>query len=145
MIPLPKWIRDGFRGSRCPHCNKVCKKKGVYGIGIREENDKDGNNFRSFCYEYKCPFCEKRSVFAGFPTSYEDFINDVMEIADLEPEDEEGPHQTLVEPKSVGMSDQEVNEGKRIVSSTDYFEDLLSKLGILDQYRDLPNEKNENK
>jgi hypothetical protein len=107
-------------------------------------SDKDGGSFNSFCYEYKCPFCEKRSVFAGFPTSYEDFINDVMEIADLEIADE-GPRETLVEPKPVGMSDQEVNDGKRMISSTEYFEDLLSKLGILDQYRDLPNEKNENK
>lgn len=147
MIPLPKWMKDGFRKSSCPHCKKTCKKRGVYGVGIREEVGKNDEVVKSFCYEYRCPFCDKRTVFTGFPSSYEDFVNDLIEIAQI-PIIEEEAVEAPPETKAGGMSDKEVEEGKKIIEETDYFEDLLSKLGILDQYpelKDKPDETNENK
>jgi hypothetical protein len=37
MIPLPKWIKEIFDKGSCPHCKKNLQKKGVFGVGIREE------------------------------------------------------------------------------------------------------------
>lgn len=141
MIPLPKWMKDFFINSVCPFCKKSCKRKGVYGLGVREEEHNKKGHTKIFCYEYKCPYCNNRSVFTGFPTSFEDFIADMIDIADIpimmdDPE-VESPNTTS---KTGGMSDQEIENAKKMISDSHFFDDLLGKLGIKDQYPDINKE-----
>lgn len=129
MIPLPSWMKDGFKNSACPYCHAPCKASGVYGVGIREENTPQGT-IKTFCYEYKCVDCNKRSVFTGFPTSYEEYISDLIEIAEVSGED---PKEEMRNEKSE-MTDKEVKQLYKMMNDTEYYEDFLDKLGILDQY-----------
>jgi hypothetical protein len=151
MIPLPKWIKEIFDKGSCPHCKKNLQKKGVFGVGIREEKVKKKKSY-SFCYEYTCPSCSERTVFTGFPVTFEDFIGDLIDISEIFPEtsgkmeelteaDYEGMEEgfgddteepTAIPPKKkpTGMTDKEAKEGMKLIQETKYYEDLLDKLGI---------------
>ena len=153
MIPLPKWIKEFFDKSLCPYCKKSLKSEGVCGIGIREEKS-ENKSIHSFFYQYKCSNCSNWSVFTGFPTTYEDFIADIIEVAKLpmptmddirELEKEmEGIEGTEGNPPNIhrkksGMTDQEVRDFKKMIDDNEYF---LAELGF---NMDLEEEQDENK
>jgi hypothetical protein len=138
MFKLPKWVADTFDQSSCPfaECKKKLESQGVAAVGIREELEPGTKKLiLSFFYEYKCPHCSNRSVFTGFPTSLEDFIGDMIEIANL-------PTDKLVnesQPKSK-ISPSEIKEARRFIRKVKDFKDFMKFFGIDDLEIDDGNE-----
>jgi hypothetical protein len=151
MLALPKWVQRIFAESVCPHCAKEKVKSklslgGVFAQGVREEMSKKTKRMRlSYYFEYRCSVCSKPSRFSGFPTNMDDFIADMIEVSnspvqnDSTPSD---PRRTIKSKESKpktpveGISDLEVESFKKLVEETQYFEDLLDKIGITKEERD---------
>jgi hypothetical protein len=150
MINLPKWVHRIFEESYCPNCDKKGDKRtkltrqGVCAIGLREEKSKKTKKQRlSFFFQWKCPVCKKESIFSGFQTNIHDFIGDMIEISNSPSQDaiteyskSSGEMTPPEDVKTEGISDAEVNEIKELMENTQFFEDLLDKIGITKEERD---------
>ena len=148
MLTLPRWVRRIFAETVCPHCekNKVKTKlehTGVYAQGIREEMSKKTKRIRlSFYYEYKCAVCGKSSRFSGFPTNMHDFIADMIDVSNSPLQDAITDHENKKKVEHErnkipveGISEQEVESFKKMMEETQFFEDLLDKIGITPEER----------
>jgi hypothetical protein len=146
MIHLPKWMREIFDKSFCPEptCRKPLEYKGVYGVGCQEEKTKKRTRL-VFCYNYRCPKCNGRTVFTGPPTNWEEFITDIIEISEIpdsasklpQAEADEAPPPAKSKSK---ISPSEVSELKNILDESDNLKDFFNKLGIT---FDQPNDQSE--
>jgi len=136
MINLPQWLQRVLDESVCPACKIKADKTGVFAVGIREEvHAKTKRTFLSFFFLYVCNKCKKMSTFSGLPTSFEDFIGDMMEIASS-PTPTTADFQNLeeiheaAEESQQGITDKEVKDLKKSLKSAKYFEDFLTDIGI---------------
>lgn len=140
MIPLPRWMRDAFKNSVCPYCEAPCERRGVFGIGVREQQRKKKGLIFTFFFEYRCHECEKESIFPGFDTSFDSFIGDCIDISEM-PFDESEKKVKQKPPE--GMTDGEVADGKKMLNDCETFIEFLDRMGITEQYN-LPEEEDEN-
>lgn len=137
MIKLPKWVLEIFEQSACPfeECKVKLVPSGVIAVGIREEKIEGSNKpILSFYYEYKCLKCKKRSQFTGFPTSMEDFIGDMLEIANI------NVNINGFERGKTKISVAELDEAKKLLRKSKNFKDFSGYFGILDVEPEDPNE-----
>lgn len=162
MIPLPKWVLDVLNQSFCPNekCNKPLTKRGVVGIGIREEVVKR-RKMQSFCYEYDCPYCKQKTAFTGFPTTFNDFILDLIDLSESFPEKDmpefvgevmDGPKDMDDDsdydetpkhrwpPKKSRITEKEMKECIKFLNETEFYDDFLEKLGIKKLDKEAPDE-----
>jgi hypothetical protein len=154
MLSLPKWVQRIFAESFCPHCDKKkiktrLRASGVFAQGVREEMSKKTKRMRlSYYFEHRCEVCDKPSRFSGFPTNMHDFIADMIEVSNSPLQDavvsteENQMARAKPKPKAEkdgipveGISDEEVESFKRMMEETQYFEDLLDKIGITKEER----------
>ena len=148
MMELPGWLNEFRDRSRCPNCSHKLSKKGVFGLGIREEIHK-GKKVTSFCFEYLCPSCDNRSVFTGFPITFEQFIESIADLA--KPVDNIESYETdsediqeEVKPqkkKKAGITDNEMKKFSKELKDIQSHEEFLEKLGInIQEYKKRKNE-----
>lgn len=141
MIPLPRWMREAFKHSICPYCDSACKKTGVFGIGIRENANNTEQNRFTFFFEYHCHKCEKNSIFPGSETSFDEFIGDCIDIAEM-PFEEQSKEKKKV--KAEGMTDKEVADAKKLLNECSTFDEFLYRTGISEQFN-IEDKKDEEK
>jgi len=133
MINLPKWLQRVLDESVCPACQAKADKTGVFALGVKEEiHSKTKKTFLSLFFLYTCNKCKKASTFSGLPTSFDDFIENMLEVAN-------SPTPSTVDNQSgeifeddneQGISDKEVQELKKSLKASKYFEDFLTDIGI---------------
>lgn len=140
MLKLPQWIQNIFDQSTCPFadCKKKLDKNGVVAVGIREEPDAETKKMTlSFFYEYKCNSCHNRSVFTGFPTTFEDYIGDMIEISNLPMED---PNQEERAHRRSKISAAEIKAARKFIRKVRDYKDFMKFFGIEDVEPDDGNE-----
>ncbi len=133
MINLPKWIQRILDESVCPACEAKADKTGVFALGIKEEiHSKTKKSFLSIFFLYNCNKCKKASTFSGLPTSFDDFIENMLEVSNSPtPSTADCQSSDLFEiDEEQGISDKEVQELKKSLKTSKYFEDFLTDIGI---------------
>jgi ribosomal protein S27E len=144
-MKLPEWMRGQFEKGECPYCKKPLTEKGVQTHGIKEESAKSKKKTRYIhFYDYKCLKCKNRFVFS-FPTTFREFIGDMMELAGLSNDGDTGEIDEsdfyLPQKKKSGITDDEVSEVKRILDESDDLKDFFGKIGIpMNKPKDQPDE-----
>jgi hypothetical protein len=124
MIKLPAWLEEFIALEKCPHCSKNMSTSGVFGIGVREEKI-EGNRELSFCFEYYCRNCKKKTLFSGFPTNAEQFTEDVAYVF------KDGWEVVNKNKKNKSsISDKDVKNFIKNLDKIKKYEDFLKKLGI---------------
>lgn len=134
-------MREAFKNSVCPHCDAPCIKRGVFGIGVREQQRKKRGTVFTFFFEYHCHNCDKQSVFPGFDTSFDDFIGDCIDISEMSFDEEKKP---AIKKEPEGMTDKEVADGKKLLNDCETFQEFLDRMGISEQYNAEEEEEDEN-
>ena len=144
MIKVPGWLDEFFEKGNCPNCKKTLFKNNVFGLGIREEKIRN-KKVLSLCFEYFCKFCNQKTVFTGFPISFERFVSDLNEMAMLdssynaytnslnENDDEENDEQYEQEkqsPKKSSITTAEIKEFVEALKKIKTHDEFLEKLGI---------------
>lgn len=147
MMELPGWLHEFREKAHCPNCSNKLSKKGVFGIGIREEIIRN-KKITSFCFEYLCPSCKNRTVFTGFPLTMEQFAESVGELimSSQNAESEASDEQETLKPKSkrkTTISDSEIKKFSKTLQKMQSHEEFLEKLGI--NIQELKKYKNEDK
>lgn len=132
MVYLPKWMQDVLEKACCPFCKATLTKSGVFGLGMREEKKK-----MTFCYEYKCSKCKNCSIFTGFPTSWHEFISDIIEIAQKADESGDAPVDEMKDlmtskesPIKKKISKEEVTDALKTLNESEDLRDYFTKIGI---------------
>lgn len=137
-MKLPEWMKDEFEKHECGYCKKPLMEKGVETHGIREEKTKSKKKIRYVhFYDYRCPKCKNRSIFS-FPTTFKEYIQDMIELANLEmpPQLTDGTEPEVdnsypdFPPRKSGITDEEFNEAKRILDESEDLKDFFGKIGI---------------
>ena len=141
MINLPEWIQKTLEESTCVFCQNKMKKENVYAVGISEEiSSKNNQKYLSFFYNYYCTDCKKKSTCTGFPTSFENFIKDMIKIFNTGDESNISDLSNNIKTPSK-ISNSEIADLKKLLKNTKYHEDFLAKIGIeIDKLKDKKHE-----
>lgn len=131
-MKLPEWMRGQFEKGECPYCKKPLTEKGVQTHGIKEETAKTKKKIRYIhFYDYKCTKCKNLFVFS-FPTTFRDFIEDMMELSGIKEINSEIDDSDFYIPqkKKSGITDEEVSEAKKILDESEDLKEFFGKIGI---------------
>ena len=152
MLNLPKGIQRILDESVCPVCQEKADKNGVFAVGIREElHPKFKKTYLSFFFLYMCAKCKKPCTFSGIPTTIEDFIGDMIEVAnspmptDTKNVDSSFFESGIQETEDSGISAKEIRDFKKMLNATEFYEDFLEKIGINRSDINKKDDKNDSK
>lgn len=74
---IPEWLQTVINKKSCHKCEKKLSNKGITGIGTEHSLVK-GKETMCFFFLYQCPHCNAKKKYTGFPTHWEEFIEDVV-------------------------------------------------------------------
>lgn len=133
MKKVPEWLVSLAKGYKCPKCNLPININRIMSLGVKESHQYKGREVVFF--EYFCDNCQDSCIFELDFTDSDDFIPKMVDSLfdqqggeDIDDIVDEYYSQSKV--KRSGITDDEIKNIKKFLSSCKHWEDFLKEIGL---------------
>jgi uncharacterized protein (UPF0335 family) len=128
MLELPAWLDSKIEiEGNCPNCNAKMNRDYLTAFGLSQAH---ACPEVTVCFiEYNCRLCQTVSRIEMMEYSIKQLYNDIK--GSFESGETSGKVEVAkIIPQKSKITDREVDEAKRTISNTDFWEDLLVDFGL---------------